>query len=158
MTSDLTNKRNAAFAGNINSIFSGSAVFQEQFIAKDVVTTGATEVANNFIDLFGNLPGMQGIELMPERIIIRTGGTAGTISYVGKIVRIDSAGNSVDVTGSITLNRTLPTVAAAVVTPQTPLAAGEKLRLVLTTVTTHVAGVTWAIELPFTKRNAPGMA
>ena len=157
----MTSAQNTAWLAskaNPRVTWSGAANFQGVFVAKDVVTTDGGEAVDQVIRLFGPGLNMAGCEIIPELTKIRTGGTTGTISYAGKIQRVTADGTATDVTGSITLNRTIPTVAAAAVKPQTPLAKDEYLQLKLTGVTTPVTGVTWSIELFFTKRNAPGMA
>jgi hypothetical protein len=158
MTSRLTAAAAAIATGNPRAVIAGNEIFSDVFNMRDLVTVSGSESADDVVYLFGGAPNMEGITLIPEQIQIRTGGTTGTISYVGKLQRVNAAGTVVDITGTITLNRTKPTVAAAVVTPQVPLAAGERIRLILTTVTTAVAGVTWEINIPAIRVRAPGQS
>lgn len=158
MTSRLTAATALIDAGNPRAVYSGNEILADQFIMRDLVTVDAAESANDVVYLFGRAVNMEGVTLIPEEIKIRTGGTTGTISYVGKLQRVNAAGTVVDITGNITLNRSVPTVAAAVVTPQVPLAAGERIRLILTTITTAVAGVTWEINIPAVRVRAPGQS
>lgn len=157
MTSNSNTKWLAAVNGAANSLWNASLNHQGRFVATDVVTMGAAEAPANVIQLFGPGLNMEGCFIDPEAIRIRTAASpSGTISYVVKLQRVTAAGVIVDVTGNITLNRTIPAVAAASVVPQVELAAGETLRLYMVTVTTEVSGATFEIEVPFRRKMAPG--
>lgn len=151
MKSAQTERWTAAKQGGV---WNANKHFQPSYVAVDTVTT-ETEVTDNVVYLFG--PGLNkpGLTLIPERIIIRTGGTAGTISYVGILEKVAADGTVTALTGNITLNRTIPAVAAANVLPQVPLLDTDRIRLRLSTVTTNVVGVIWEIEMPFREFSYP---
>jgi hypothetical protein len=149
-------------AGNTTVVWSGTNNHQPSFVAVDTVTMDtATEVAANTIQLFGPGLNLEKCFLDPEGIRIRTAGAptghpTGAFSYTAKIQRVTAAGVVTDVTAVFTLNRALVTVAPVDALPQVELADTDTLRLYIVSVTTHLAGATIVLEVPFRRHLAPG--
>jgi hypothetical protein len=119
----------------------------------ETVTLLGNEGVNDYHDLAG--PRLSGVEILPEESRIRFGGT-GTVNLSAKLAKVAADGTVTDITAAaaLTAAAAVPFAPAAAIAATAPiqLARGDRLRLIVTAVTTTTAGRIILVEYAYRLR------